>query len=126
MERVERVGVDRFASGTGSQVTAQYVLGIDLGTTNSVLAYAPLDGDAPKVELLKIPQLVDGNTVDDAFKKNRRKRLLTIYDSVRPDIVMLEAYPFGRRQLRFELLPLIEAIEASAPKPILVTSLGDV
>ncbi|MGI9517546.1 MAG: Hsp70 family protein [Pirellulaceae bacterium] len=45
-------------------MTAQYVLGIDLGTTNSVLAYAPLDSDAPKMELLKIPQLVDENTVE--------------------------------------------------------------
>jgi len=45
-------------------VTVQYVLGIDLGTTNSVLAYAPLHDDAAKVELLKIPQLVDENTVE--------------------------------------------------------------
>ncbi len=45
-------------------MTAQYVLGIDLGTTNSVLAFASLDGDAAKVELLKIPQLVDENTVE--------------------------------------------------------------
>ena len=45
-------------------MTAQYVIGIDLGTTNSVLAYAPLAGDAPKFELLKIPQLVDENTIE--------------------------------------------------------------
>jgi len=45
-------------------VTSQYVIGIDLGTTNSVLAYAPLDGETPKFELLKIPQLVDENTVE--------------------------------------------------------------
>ena len=45
-------------------MTAQYVIGIDLGTTNSVLADAPLDGDAPKFELLKIPQLVDENTIE--------------------------------------------------------------
>src|SRR5829696_8408169 len=35
-----------------------YVLGIDLGTTNSVLAYAPLDAEQPRVELLAIQQLV--------------------------------------------------------------------
>lgn len=56
--------VDRFACGIGSKVTAKYIIGIDLGTTNSVLAYAPLDGDGPQVELLKIPQLVDENTVE--------------------------------------------------------------
>ena len=45
-------------------MTAQYVIGIDLGTTNSVLAYASLDSDSPAVELLKIPQLVDENTIE--------------------------------------------------------------
>ena len=46
-------------------MTTRYVIGIDLGTTNSVLAYAPMEGDTPNVELLKIPQLVDANTVED-------------------------------------------------------------
>lgn len=41
-----------------------YVLGIDLGTTNSVLAYAPLQGDQPTIELLPIPQLVAPGTVE--------------------------------------------------------------
>ena len=36
----------------------EYVIGIDLGTTNSVLAYTPLDADRPKVEVLPIPQIV--------------------------------------------------------------------
>lgn len=41
-----------------------YVLGIDLGTTNSVLAYAPLQGDRPQIELLPVPQLVAPGTVE--------------------------------------------------------------
>lgn len=45
-------------------MAAKYVLGIDLGTTNSVLAYAPLDAEAPQVELLPIPQLVAAGTVE--------------------------------------------------------------
>lgn len=45
-------------------MTAQYVLGIDLGTTNSVLAYAPLGVEKPTVELLPIPQLVSLGTVE--------------------------------------------------------------
>ncbi len=68
----------------------------------------------------------DGQVVDDVFKENRRIHLLEAYARCRPDIVMLEAYPFGRRQLRFELLPLIEAIQISLPKPLLVTSIRDV
>ncbi len=43
---------------------AKYVIGIDLGTTNSVLAYTPCDGDRPSVELLGVPQLVAAGTVE--------------------------------------------------------------
>jgi hypothetical protein len=45
-------------------VTAQYVIGIDLGTTNSVLAYAPVNAEQPQVQLLPIPQLTAPGTVE--------------------------------------------------------------
>ena len=45
-------------------MAARYVLGIDLGTTNSVLAYTPLDADEPAVQLLPVPQLVASGTVE--------------------------------------------------------------
>ncbi|MCY2992665.1 MAG: Hsp70 family protein [Planctomycetota bacterium] len=45
-------------------MTAKYVIGIDLGTTNSVLAYSPLDADKPQTQLLPIPQLVEGGTIE--------------------------------------------------------------
>lgn len=44
--------------------TAEYVIGIDLGTTNSVVAFASLNADEPQVELLPIPQLVAPGTVE--------------------------------------------------------------
>src|SRR3982750_1661619 len=43
---------------------ATYVIGIDLGTTNSVLAYAALGGEKPEVQLLPIPQLVATGVVE--------------------------------------------------------------
>jgi hypothetical protein len=43
---------------------AKFILGFDLGTTNSVLAYAPLDVENPEVELLVLPQLVSSGTVE--------------------------------------------------------------
>lgn len=43
---------------------AKYVLGIDLGTTNSVLAYARLDTEQPTIEVLPVPQLVAPSTVE--------------------------------------------------------------
>jgi molecular chaperone DnaK (HSP70) len=45
-------------------MTARYVVGIDLGTTNSVVAYTPLDAEEPTVQLLPIPQLVAAATVE--------------------------------------------------------------
>ena len=45
-------------------MSAQFVIGIDLGTTNSVLAYSALNEDQPQVQLLSIPQLVAANTIE--------------------------------------------------------------
>ena len=43
---------------------AKFVVGMDLGTTNSVVAYAPLDTERPGVEVLAIPQLVAAKTME--------------------------------------------------------------
>jgi len=43
---------------------AKYIIGIDLGTTNSALAYAALDAEHPEVKILPIPQLVAPSTVE--------------------------------------------------------------
>src|SRR6188768_743934 len=45
-------------------MSAQYVIGIDLGTTNSVLAYAPINAENPQVELLQVPQLTAPGAVE--------------------------------------------------------------
>ena len=47
-------------------MTAKYVLGIDLGTTNSVLAFAPLGVENAAVQTLPIPQLVGPSAVESA------------------------------------------------------------
>lgn len=99
----------------------------------------PVDGfPGPGIDHVALPAiavgdggfsaLVDANgtVIDEAFKAARRDRLLAAYHAMRPDIVIVEAFPFGRRQVRFELLPLIAAIEASTPRPLLLTSLRDI
>lgn len=72
--------------------------------------------------------LVDrtGTPVDQAFLDSRRDMLIAAFREIRPDIVMVEAFPFGRKQVRFELLPLIDAIEATKPRPKLVSSIRDI
>lgn len=43
-----------------------YVIGIDLGTTNSIAAYAPVDsgGQPPDIQVMRIPQLVSAGTME--------------------------------------------------------------
>ncbi len=72
--------------------------------------------------------LVDDNLMpaSDEYLNKRRSLLLNTFREARPDIVIIEAFPFGRRQMRFELMPLLETIETAKPKPILVTSVRDI
>ncbi len=46
------------------EMSAKYVVGIDLGTTNCVLAYVEIGSQSPQVELVEIPQLVAANTIE--------------------------------------------------------------
>ena len=55
--------------------------------------------------------------LDDAWKEHRRTALLSLADEIRPDILLLETYPFGRRQFRFELLPLLDHLSRGRPSP---------
>jgi predicted glycosyltransferase len=75
--------------------------------------------------------LVDeaGKAVDDTWKARRRERLLAIFDRERPDIVITELFPFGRRQMRFEIEPLLERARSSpgrGSRPVIVSSLRDI
>lgn len=49
---------------TGGRTTSRYVVGIDLGTTNTVLARAELAADEPSVEVVSIPQVVQAKQVE--------------------------------------------------------------
>jgi predicted glycosyltransferase len=69
---------------------------------------------------------VDGTPIDDVYRGRRRDLLLAAYDSIAPDAVVFETFPFGRRALHFELLPLIERITAARPRPLVVASIRDV
>lgn len=98
----------------------------------------PVEGFvAPGVREIRLPPLVAGDDgfatlldgtgqpVTEAYRNARRDRLLAIHNEILPDIILTEAFPFGRRQVRFELLPLIERIEARRPKPLLLASIRD-
>jgi predicted glycosyltransferase len=70
---------------------------------------------------------VEGNPVSEEMKEDRIKILLSTLRKAKPDFLLIETYPFGRRQMRFEIMPLIEcAINTLPHKPILASSIRDI
>lgn len=56
-----------------------------------------------------------GQPVDAAWEKQRRDMLLETFEKARPDALLIESFPFGRRRFRFELLPLLENAAGRTP-----------
>ena len=77
---------------------------------------------------MSFKSLVDeaGRAVDDAWKRQRSAALLDAWRAADAHVLVLELFPFGRRQMRFELLPLLE-LAASAPRrPVIACSVRDI
>jgi len=68
----------------------------------------------------------DGEKAPPALLKERRDRLVGLLHSTQPRLILIEAFPFGRRQMRFELLALLEAARGLQPKPIVAASVRDI
>lgn len=81
-----------------------------------------------RVADLSFKTLIDaaGNPVDEGWRAGRRAILLDLLAQRAPDIVITELFPFGRRILEFELLPLLEAARARRSRPLLVSSVRDI
>ena len=48
----------------------------------------------------------------EKVKEARREALLGILERERPDVFLVELFPFGRKKFRFELEPALEACRA--------------
>ncbi|MGI3903468.1 MAG: glycosyltransferase family protein [Janthinobacterium lividum] len=68
----------------------------------------------------------DGSPFTDDDKAHRRDLLLTCFDDFVPEVVLIEAYPFGRRPMRFELVPLVARAAAAAHRPLIACSIRDI
>ena len=68
----------------------------------------------------------DGRPASDAYKDMRRDALLQLLRNTRPDIIITEAFPFGRRQMHFELLPFLETALTLSERPIILASIRDI
>ena len=82
----------------------------------------PIETDIPKhVEVVRLPELQmdkafkglfsrNSHTSLDQIKAQRQKQLIRLFEKEKPDLFLLELYPFGRKAFRFELDPLLAAI----------------
>jgi len=68
----------------------------------------------------------DGSAVTQIQKEARSSQLLDICERVQPDLIVTETFPFGRRQMRFELLPLLNWVKQQSKPPLLVASIRDI
>jgi len=68
----------------------------------------------------------DGQLINEKLQEARRDVLLAAFRLARPDAVLIEAFPFGRRAFRFEIEPLIEVARSRSPRPLLLCSLRDI
>jgi predicted glycosyltransferase len=73
-------------------------------------------------------RLLDANgaEIDAAWRARRKRQLLDIFAASAAQVLITETFPFGRRMLRFELLPLLEASRKSAECRQVIASLRDI
>ena len=56
----------------------------------------------------------------------RKKMIRTCFDNLRPAVVVLELFPFGRKKFAVELRPLLETAHADDRRSFIVCSLRDI
>lgn len=83
----------------------------------------PLRAGREVFHLLERP---DGTVADETYRGQRREQILSILSGFNPHAVIVEAFPFGRRQMRFELLPMLEKALSMRGKPLIVSSVRDI
>ncbi|MDJ0567698.1 MAG: glycosyltransferase [Pleurocapsa sp. MO_192.B19] len=87
------------------------------------------------IEVINIPavktdtEFQELKPVDDRLtmaevEKTRTEILLNVCDRFKPDILIIELFPFGRRPFSFELIPLVEKAKSMGTK--IVSSVRDI
>jgi len=118
--------IARALAATGARVTVAQggfpVPGADFGDAEVVALPPARSADAAFSAVVG----ADGRPVDAAWEARRRDDLLAVEERVRPDVVLVETYPFGRRRFRFELEPLLDRALARRPRPVTACSVRDI
>src|ERR1044071_6276746 len=56
----------------------------------------------------------------------RQKMIRVTFDNLRPAVVLIELFPFGRKKFAKEILPLLEAARSKETRALVVCSLRDI
>lgn len=67
-----------------------------------------------------------GGDVDDTYRDRRRAAALGALHDVKPDVLILELFPFGRRSLSEEFHALLDAAVHQSPRPQVLCSIRDI
>ena len=68
----------------------------------------------------------DGDVANEQYMQSRENKLIELVNSLRPEIVITELYPFGRRMLRGEFISLLEAAQSLPIVPVILSSVRDI
>jgi predicted glycosyltransferase len=98
------------------------VAGLEIGGAKLIQLPAARSGDSG------FGRIVDelGAAVTESWWDRRREALLEAFQRLRPELVLIELFPFGRRPFRAELLPLLEAALQRRPRPLVACSVRDI
>ncbi len=94
-----------------------------LKEADDVTGLEPLRSDG-----VNFTRLLDrhGNVAGPQIFEDRIRVLLRCLDQTRPDVLITELFPFGRRVLRAEFTALLEAARAMKPRPLICSSVRDI
>lgn len=100
----------------------EFVPGFELPAEVEVVYLSALKSD----EAFSALHVVDGALSLEGTQAQRKAILLSTFDRFAPDILVIELFPFGRKHLSFELMPLLEHARATRPQIKVVCSLRDI
>jgi len=100
---------------------------------------APVDGFPfpPSVTLVQLPAIqtdqefgsldsCESSHTLEELQGLRREQILDLFARIRPDVLVIELFPFGRKRFAFELIPLLERARKPDAGTLVVCSLRDI
>lgn len=67
-----------------------------------------------------------GNALSQDYQQDRQHKLLSHLDTLNPDAVLIEAWPFGRRIVRHEIRAMLDRLAKREKPPLVISSIRDI